>query len=259
MRHSINMEETKLIEKLKELQSIKPRKEWVILAKSQILEPKFAAEKVETKQAEKVGLFGILSTLPSLIWQRKLAYAFAAFLFVFFGTFGFAQYTVPGDSLFLVKKMTEQSQIAFKQDQLKYAFETANKRLNDLTQVVKENRTQNIEPAMKEFQASISQAAKDLVASITNKDEQSIKDIAMEVKKIEDTKKELKTLGVNLEATEETKELSDAIAPLVQREIEDLEKTKLTEEKELKVEEIKELYAAGEYYSALEKILTINN
>lgn len=253
------MEETKLIENLKKLQSIKPRTEWAALTKTQIFEQKTVLKNVEVR-AEKAGFFNVLNSIPALIYQRKLAYSLAAFLFIFLGAFGFAQYTVPGDSLFLVKKMTEQSQIAFKGDQLKYAFETANKRLNDLTQVVKENRTENIEPAMKEFQASISQAAKNLVANITKKDNQSIKEIAMEVKKIEDTKKELQTLGVNLEGTDETKELSNALAPLIQREIEDLEKNEsLTKEQTEKIKEIKDLYEKGEYYTALEEILLINN
>ena len=176
------------------------------------------------------------------------------------GMFGFAQYTMPGDVLFSVKKLTEQSQTALvsQEDQLKNNFEIASRRLDDLTQVVKGNRTQNIAPAIKEFQASISEATKNLVASIGQKDSQSIKDIAQQIKKIEENKKELQTYGVDLEATQESKDLNDALAPLVQREIEDLEKTTLTEEQLETIQKIKDLYAEGKYSDALEEILMIN-
>lgn len=245
------MEETKLINKLKELQQIKPRKEWVFLVKNQIL--------AEPKPARKESIFGILSFLPALIYQRKLAYVFATLLFVMVGMFGFAQYTMPGDMLFSVKRMTEQSQTAFvsPENQLKNNFEIASRRLDDLTQVVRDNRMSNIAPAIREFQASISEATKNLIGSIGQKDSQSMKDVALQIKKIEDNKKELQTLGVDLGATQESKDLNNALAPLVQREIDDLEKTTLTEEQQKALEEIKVLYAEGSYSEALEEILTI--
>ncbi len=76
------MQEKQLINKLKELQQIKPRKDWVILVKNQILENK---QVVQEKQK-----FGFLALLSSLIYQRKLAYAFATLLFIMVGMFGFA-------------------------------------------------------------------------------------------------------------------------------------------------------------------------
>jgi hypothetical protein len=255
------MEETKLINNLKKLQQIKPRKDWVILAKNQILNP--YVETPVIKQEEKKETIGILSFFPavaSLIYQRKLAYAFATLLFMMIGMFGFAQYTMPGDMLFSVKKLTEQSQTALvsQENQLKNNFEIASRRLDDLTQVVKDNRTQNIAPAIKEFQASISEATKNLVATIEQKDSQSIKDIVSQIKKIEDNKKELQTYGVDLEATQESKDLNDALAPLVQREIEDLEKITLTEEQLETMQKVKDLFTDGKYSDALEEILMIN-
>ena len=159
------MQEKQLINKLKELQQIKPRKDWVLLVKNQILadeKPAFTKGFSEAKQA-----FNILSFLPALIYQRKLAYAFATFLFMMVGMFGFAQYTVPGDALFSVKKFTEQSQTALfpGADQLKNSFEVANRRLSDLTQVVENKRTQNIAPSIKEFQASVFEVADKLSVS----------------------------------------------------------------------------------------------
>ena len=261
LRHNYTMEETKLINNLKKLQQIKPRKDWVILAKNQILNP--YVETPVIKQEEKketIGVLSFFSVVASLIYQRKLAYSFATLLFIMIGMFGFAQYTMPGDMLFSVKKLTEQSQTALvsQENQLKNNFEIASRRLDDLTQVVKDNRTQNIAPAIKEFQASISEATKNLVATIEQKDSQSIKDIVSQIKKIEDNKKELQTYGVDLEATQESKDLNDALAPLVQREIEDLEKITLTEEQLETMQKVKDLFTDGKYSDALEEILMIN-
>lgn len=257
LRHNYTMEETKLINKLKELQQIKPRKEWVILVKNQILG---ADNRNTVKVVQERDWLKVLGLLPALIYQRKLAYAFAAFLFVMAGMFGFAQYTVPGDMLFSVKKLTEQSQTAFvpQKNQLQDNFRTANKRLNDLTQAVKDKKIQNIAPGIREFQASISSATRNLIDGIGQKDSQSIKEIALQVKKIEDNKKELQTLGVDLEATQESKDLNNALASLVQREIDDLEKTTLTEDQQKIMQTVKDLYADSKYFDALEEILTIN-
>lgn len=248
------MQEKQLINKLKELQQIKPRKDWVFLVKNQILEEKQV-------QPQKRQAFGLFEILPALIYQRKLAYVFATLLFVMVGMFSFAQYTMPGDKLFSVKKLTEQSQVAFvsQENQLKSNLETANKRLDDLTQVVKDKKVQKIAPAIREFQASISEATKNLIDSIGQNNSQSIRNIAFQIKKIEDNKKQLQTYGVDLRATQESKDLNDALAPLVQGEIDDLEKTTLTEDQQKIMQEIKDLYADGKYSDALEGILTINN
>lgn len=255
------MQEKQLINKLKELQQIKPRKDWVILVKSQILGANLAENTNTVKAVQKRNWLEILSFLPSLIYQRKLAYAFATLLFIVVGMFGFAQYTMPGDVLFSVKKLTEQSQVAFvsQENQLQDNLKTANKRLNDLTQVVKDKKIQNIAPAIREFQASISSATKNLIDGIGQKDAQSIKYITLQIKKIEDNKKQLQTYGVDLEATQESKDLNNALAPLVKLEINDLEKTSLTEEQQKTMQTVKDLYADGKYSDALEEILTINN
>ncbi|MBI1866400.1 MAG: hypothetical protein HY005_01430 [Candidatus Staskawiczbacteria bacterium] len=261
LRRRCTMHEKQLINKLKEFQQIKPNKDWVVLVKNQI----FIAQSPVKGQikAQKKQTFGFLDFLPALIHQRKLAYAFASLLFIMVGMFGFAQYTMPGDALFSVKKLTEQSQTAFisQENQLKNNFETANRRLDDLTQVVKDNKMQNIAPAIREFQASISEATKNLVgiSGMEQKDYKSIKDIAFQIKKIKDNKKELQTLGVDLEDTKESKDLNDALAPLVLREIDDLENTTLTEDQQKIMQEVKDLYADGKYSDALEGILTIND
>lgn len=240
------MNEKQLIAKIQELRQIKPRQEWVVLVKAQILGNNVAENKWEKDKARNVS---ILDIFRSLIFQRRLAYSLAIIVLVIIGMFGFAQYTVPGDLLFPVKKITEQSQTP---------LEIAISRSDDLVKVAKTNKLQNLPPAIREFQASISQAAKNLTEEVDKKDSRAIKEIAFQVKKLEDNKKQLETLGIDLSEAQETKELNDALAPLVEREIEDLEKATLTDDQQKTLDEIKDLYKQGNYSDALEKVLLIN-
>jgi hypothetical protein len=240
------MNEKQLIAKIQELRQIKTRQEWVVLVKAQILGNNVAENKWEKDKARNVS---ILDIFRSLIFQRRLAYSLAIIVLVIIGMFGFAQYTVPGDLLFPVKKITEQSQTP---------LEIAISRSDDLVKVAKTNKLQNLPPAIREFQASISQAAKNLTEEVDKKDSRAIKEIAFQVKKLEDNKKQLETLGIDLSEAQETKELNDALAPLVEREIEDLEKATLTDDQQKTLDEIKDLYKQGNYSDALEKVLLIN-
>jgi len=239
------MTEKDLISKLQKLDQIKPRQDWVFSLKSEILNPK----------SETNPKFSNFEFLISIFFSRKsLAYAFATLLFIMVGMFGFAQYTVPGDMLFSVKKITEQSQAALSgQTGLKQEVATLGSRINELTQLTKDGRTANISSAIDEVRQSASKVAESLKAS-SAKDPQSAKELASEVQKI----KQLQTLA-DLSGTPEMKSLDDALATLVQNEITDLEKTTLTEAQKETLKEVKGLYDAGDFASALEEILTIGN
>ena len=71
-----------LIESLKQLKEIKPNREWASLLKSQIL----AEQKTEPIQAQSASF---INTLKAILAPRKLAYSFAAILFLIIGVFGF--------------------------------------------------------------------------------------------------------------------------------------------------------------------------
>jgi hypothetical protein len=77
--------EKQLIESLSQLKEIKPRKEWAVLLKSQIL-----AEPASVKDfgVAKVGFWDVVS---SMLFQRKMAYSFAAVLLLIAGAFGLAK------------------------------------------------------------------------------------------------------------------------------------------------------------------------
>lgn len=232
--------EKELISKLQSLKNIKPRQEWAVLAKREIL------------GGNKVG--AVKSWFPALTYQRKLAYSFATLLLIMFGMFGFAQYTKPGDLLFSVKKATEQSQAALSgQTNLRQDLASLGNRIKDLAQVTKEGRTANIPSAIDEVKQSAVKVTESLKNS-TAKDPESAKELASEVRQI----KQLQSLA-DLTETPEIKSLNDALANLVQNEITDLEKTTLTKDQQIKLKNAKELYDKGDYVTALEEILTINN
>ncbi|MBU2540217.1 hypothetical protein KJ786_03590 [Patescibacteria group bacterium] len=237
------MQEKEIISKLHELKQIKPSTNWVVSLKKQLI-----------GEQPKISVFDVLS---GMIFQRKLAYATISLVIMVVGVFGFAQYTVPGDLLFPMKKITEQSQSALLSlsDQSNYNLDIVNKRLGELAIIIKENKTNNIAPAVQEVKDGIAQAVKD-ISNSTN----DFTNIATRVQKIQQTKREVETLGVIM--LQESNNLNDALASLVENEIKVLSQLSdsetLTLEQEIRLVEVKAHYKKGEYMAALEKILLIN-
>jgi hypothetical protein len=236
-----------LIGQIKQLKEIKPRKEWAVLLKSQILES--VVEKETIKVPAPVRKIGIMDVFSSVFFQRKMAYAFATLLFVIIGLAGFARNTVPGDLLFPVKKLAEQSQAALTgQTGLKQDVATLNSRIADLAQVAKAGRKDNIPSAISEISANASELAKNLKDNPAQ-DPATIKEIANSLKTLADVP------GTDLSANPEVKDLYQAV---VQSQIADLVKTTLTDEQKNTLTEAQDLYHQGKYSEALEKILLIN-
>ena len=235
----MKMTEKELIGKIRELRQIQPSKDWVSLTKSQILGK-------EDKYNNLISVFQILFSKP--------AYAGLVVVFVLFGLFGFSQNSLPGDLLYPIKKITERSQAVFvsEEELPKYNLEIANKRLEELNEIAQTNQVKKLAPAISEFQANISEAAKSL-AKVKGQD---VEKIVAQTKKLEENKKKVE----NVLATKiETEEYDDALAQLVESQIKDLEERTLTEEQMKILAEAKELYQAGNFAEALEKILLLSN
>jgi len=246
------MTEKQLIAKIQELRQIKPRKDWVVFTKRQILG--------ETGSRPVFSFIDFLKEIQRgerFIFQHKPAFATILALAIFVGLFGFAQNSLPGDTLFPIKRITEKSQAVFvsEKEQPKHNLELANKRLDDLTKIAESNQTQKLAPAINEFQASFSRAAESL-AKIESKDPEIIKEIVEQTQKLEKSKKILTNVyGV---AGLEEEEQASPTKIIVEWLIDDLEGRTLTEKQEEVLAEIKEDYKAGNYSDALEKILMIN-
>lgn len=236
-----------LVEQLRELKEIKPRAEWVILAKSQIFNEPALEQKVIKNPVRKVSIFGVVA---SSLLHRKLAYSFATLLFIFVGLVGFAQYTMPGDLLFPVKKITEQSEAALTgQTGVKQSMATLNNRINDLAKAAKEGKKDNIPAAINEINTNAVELAKNL-RNEPIEDSATIKEIAVSLKVLADLQGE--------EDLTETPQVKDLYQAVVENQLADLEKSTLTEEQTEFLATAQELYEQGDYVGALEEILKIN-
>ena len=222
------MTESDLVKKIQELKKIRPSQDWTVLIKSQILgqEPKVLFFPFFKPVLATVTAFGIL-----------------------FGIFSLAQNSLPGDFLYSIKKITEKGQAVFVSEEEKPAFQLklANERLEELTKAP----ARNLAPTLSEFQASVFQAAKEIVEA----EKPNIKEIVQQTKKLEENKQKVETLGV---VVGETEVLDTALAQLVEREIGDLETQTLPEKQQELLEKAKEDFEVGNYNQALEKILILS-
>ena len=237
--------EKELIKKLQILKDIKPRKDWVVLTKSQIL-----------GKEQKIELTPISAL--RLLFQLKFAKpAFASLVFVFLlsGAFIFAQNSLPGDLLYPIKKITERSQKPFVSEK-EFNIKIVNNRLDDLASVAQGNLTKNLAPAINEYKASVSEVAKDLVKDETKKNPDELKKIVKQVQSIEKKTAELESLGV---AVGENIELDSALVELIKLQVQDLEGRTLIPEQIESIGDIKSDLEAGRYSDALEKLLTEMN
>lgn len=247
------MEETQLIRQLKGLREVQPRQDWVVLAKNRI----FSEEPEELKT-------GLVSFFP--FFRYKLALAPIISVLVLIGLFGFIQSTVPGDTLFTVKKITEDAQVAFSSSGEKSTtyLKLANKRLEDLSKIAQANQVGRLNPTIKEFQASVSEATKNLVAmsvNVTSSDSIMLKELVAESQKLEENKERVEAvLGA---AVGDTEELENAITQLEKQTaaylISDLTQRTLSQDDQKLFDEAKQDFEAGDYSQALEKIWLLSN
>jgi len=235
------MTKKQLISKIKKLEQIRPSQDWVFLTKKRLLEqeetPDFSFNELV------IGLRFVLG--------HKLVFSSLSALIVLIGVFGFSQQSMPGDTLFTIKKATEKGLAVFvaEDEQPKRKLELANKRLNDLTKIAENNTVDNLASAINEYKEMILDAAE----SLTNKE--LGQEIVLEVKKLEENKERVEALGVIIDNGHE---LDNVLTQLIEREIKDLEDRTLNEEEKQVLEQIKQDFEDKEFSQALEEILMFN-
>jgi hypothetical protein len=222
--------EKQLIGRVRQLRQIKPEKDWVFLTKKNILgeEPKIAF-------------------FP--YFKPALAGFFVVFLLL--GLLGFAKNSLPGDPLYLIRKVAHfgQAMLTPEAEKPAYQLKLANERLEDLTCA----SAKNLAPTIDEFQANISQAARELSKiDATTSSPTIIKRIVQETKKIKENKQKAESLGVVIDGTEE---LDNALRKMARDLIGDLERRLLTEEKQETLVKMKELFDQEKYSEVLELYL----
>lgn len=227
------MDEKALIGKIRKLRQIKPRKDWVILTKREIL----GEERVRVSWIESL----------RLIFQFKPVLAGVLTIFLFFGIFVSAQNSLPGDLFYPIKKFTEKARAVFvsEVEKPKIDLELTNKRLEEISKIAEQNQVRKLAPAIEEYQKSVAEAVKNL-----KKESPKItKEIVQETKKIEKNKEKVETLGVVIDD-----ELDNALSQLVKSQIEDFKNRSLTDEQKTMLNQAEADYQAGRYSDALTKI-----
>jgi len=234
------MTQNELIGKIRELRQIKPRKDWVLLTKTQILGQE------ETPKFELFPFF-------------KPAYAGLFFLLLLAGLIEFSQGALPGDPLYSLKRITEKAQAVFvsKEEQPKLQLELTSKRLEELNKVADANRVKRLAPALNEFQKTKIVAKKEILDSIKNKSEKEAIKIAKALapKLNEVNEKEKKVYAVlNTESTEGTEQTAEkAVVEIL---IKDVKNSTLTEEQKADLVKVEEYYKSGDYQEALNLFMT---
>jgi len=223
------MTENELIGKIRKLRQIKPRKDWVVLTKSQIL----GEEKMD------VSLFPFF----------KPVYAGLFLFLILIGLLEFSFAALPGELLFPLKRIVEKTQAIFvsEEEKPKMNLELANKRLEELNQIAEKNEVKKLAPAMNEVQASISETAKNLVKS--KKIDRETIEKSLELAK--NKEKAEKSLGINIGSEETEESLNDFYKTQAEYLIGDFKNRTLTDEGKIALENAEKEFEAGNYLEAL--------
>ena len=242
------MTEKQLIAKIRTLRQIEPSKSWVVLTKERIFE-----------HDERNRVPFVKGTRFLLqIFRYKPVFAAALVGAVLIGLFGFAQRSLPGDTLFSLKRIAEKGQAVFisQEEQPNYDFEIVQKRLDDLIKVAQKNSVKNLAPAINEYQANVSKVAENIAKE---KDVEKVKRMVLKMKELENKEAELKSLGiVGIGKNEELdKTYAQKIIELLEHLVEDLKDRSLTEEQQKLLAEAEKDLADRDYEEALIKLLNI--
>ncbi|MCX6719958.1 MAG: hypothetical protein NTV36_02515 [Candidatus Staskawiczbacteria bacterium] len=215
--------EKQLIDSLKSLKNIKPRQEWAVLLKSQIMaEKKIEVVSQSTRFADFVSNFKFQI---SNSFSRRLAYSLATILILVTGVFGLAR-LLPNEiashksTAALTVKTSPQSEAKQK------VVASLNVKIKDLTKVLRSNPDQ---------------------------DSETIKNIIVNLKTLADIP------GTDLIGNKDfDTDLQDLYGAIVVSQITDLQKTTLTNDQQKIISKAMELYNDGKYGEALEELLLIN-
>ncbi|NMA48305.1 MAG: hypothetical protein GX947_00805 [Tissierellia bacterium] len=183
------MNEKNLIQQLKEFKTIKPNNDWVNWLKANLLEIK--PNNILERPRVKLVSFSFIknrSFIPVLLGLFMI------------GSFSLAQVSLPGNILYPIKTLTQNTRIYLSSDQTKpmVRLEIAKARMEDLSKI------QNHEKEIKEIVKTIN---KDLELVPQEIKKINKKQVALDVSKnIQEKSKDLKTITEKIALTEEDKD-----------------------------------------------------
>jgi len=234
----------------------------VLFAKTQILaDSKLIA--ADNKTIRRASFIEQLGQLLSQVKQfeamvvAKPAFVFAGLVFVVLGGIGYkiSQNSLPGDSLYSVRSVIEKATTG--SDALA-SFTVAQRRLEDLRKVVEGNMVKNLSQATQEFNQSVAEVSKSLLALVENEPQKALQ-VSRELVQLQKGKAEIEQILGAVIGEQETSELTNATKILLESELSDLLKRTLTDEQEELLKEAIGAYQAQNYQKALENIWTISN
>lgn len=229
------MEEKNIISKLHLLKQIKPNKEWAFSLRNDM----FRNTPTQNKESIRSEKSGFLSDVFNLILKRKLAYTFAAILFIFSGIFGLTGIINNGND----KVILENSPAALVNFDVKSGIDEFKIKSQSLVEATK-NNSKDIPLVAKE----VKNAVKNLTDAI-QKNPELAKEVAIELKNSG-------TLA-SLDGRTDLQENSDILyKALIEQIIKDDEDTTHSELQGKVLLEVKDLYNEGKYSEALIKRLS---
>lgn len=238
------MTEKDLIKGIKQLKGIKPREDWVLLTKNNIL-----GNEPELSFVEKI----------RLVFQPKFTLAGGVSLMIIFGLIMITQHSLPGQLLYPVKRIAEKGRALFvsHQEKQNYNLELVDKRLEELAKVSQANQVANLAPALNELETTKVEVRKGIsdLKNMSQKDAiAAAKKIAPKLSQI--NKRETQVFAsLGLEPDDE----QPAEKTIVELLIKDLSEQTLNEGQMKLFQEAEKNYQYGNYNQALEEILTLSN
>lgn len=246
------MTEQQLISRLQELKQIRPRKEWVVLSKMNILRDSIIESNIGRGGIVKPVYHWNFPGVLILMRQKKLAYSFAVLLFIFAGVAGLLKYGLLQNIQNV--RVAGQSQVSVvAETALKDNVEDFKIKSKNLSQMSLSN-PEDISVALKE----VKNVAREITDAI-KKDPELAKAVALD---INNNKTYLNIVsGDDLQGSlDELNELDELYKTTVKSVIEDLDKNKtnLTESQREALKIAKGLYEEERYTDALESILLLS-
>jgi hypothetical protein len=253
------MDDRQIIEKITLLKSIAPRQDWALSAKNQIL------AHVDNLTESRILQGGVASRILGELasgfrYLEKPAFAFAG-LMLLVGTGLVVQLSagsLPGDILYSVKSMREQTQLAFSpsQDRALVQLQLARLRLDELKQVTQQNRTKDLAAAIKGYKDQVSQVFQAMPGLIQQKPQTALA-VGRTILALQKERSELEqALGTSI-GDDENADLKEATRLVVESELKDLATRTLNEEQTALVAEAVKASEAGNYDTALEFLLKV--
>ena len=245
------MEEKQLLHTLSQMRNTQPRDEWVVSAKKNIL----GNEPIVSP------LSGIQGVINIFKFAERPAFVIPVLAAVVFGGMmvQISTKSVPGDALYAVRSTIEQVSVTLSlEDSSLASVGVAERRLNDLRNIVEANKVKNLPATIEEFESSVAEVSRELTELVGTEPKKALQ-LSRRVVQLQESKAQVEQiLGASI-GGEQVDGLRNATKALIEYEIADLAERTLTEDQEALFATAREAFEKEDYQAALESIWMISN